>query len=349
MTAPSPGTAPAGVALIGAGAVAPMYLAALAGLPALRLAGVLARSEGRARALLDRHPVAGAVAYPALDDLVADPAVGFVVLATPPDAREDIVGRLVAAGRPVLMEKPVERSLAAARRIVAGAEAAGVPLGVVLQHRARPAAQALRARLPALGPVRAAEIAVPWWRPQGYYDQPGRGTYARDGGGVLLTQAIHTLDLALSFLPPVAEVTAMTATTGLHRMEAEDFAVAGLACAGGAVASLFATTAAFPGRAEEIVLHFDTASARLTGNRLSLAHHDGREETAGGDASTGAGADPMAFSADWHRAVIADFAESLAAGRPPMVPGREALKVHALIDAIEAAARSGTRTAVAAA
>jgi predicted dehydrogenase len=112
-----------------------------------------------------------------------------------------------------------------------------------------------------LGALGYAEIAVPWWREQSYYDEPGRGTYARDGGGVLISQAIHTIDLALSLTGPVAEVQAMTATTRFHAMEAEDVAVAGLRFANGAVGSLTASTASFPGGAEWIRLHFERASA----------------------------------------------------------------------------------------
>ena len=103
-------------------------------------------------------------------------------------------------------------------------------LGIVLQHRFRAVAERLADRLAsgALGTIAAVHIAVPWWRPQGYYDEPGRGTYARDGGGVLISQAIHTLDLALSLAGPVDEVVAVAGTTALHRMEAEDFVAAGI-------------------------------------------------------------------------------------------------------------------------
>ena len=94
------------------------------------------------------------------------------------------------------------------------------------------------------------QVALPWWRPQAYYDAPGRGTYARDGGGVLITQAIHTLDLMLAVAGPVTQVAAIAGTTRLHRMEAEDFVGAGLSFAGGALGSLVATTAAYPGGAD---------------------------------------------------------------------------------------------------
>jgi predicted dehydrogenase len=185
---------------------------------------------------------------------------------------------------------------------------------------------------------------VPWWRDQSYYDAPGRGTYARDGGGVLISQAIHTLDLMLSLTGPVADVTATAATTGFHAMEAEDFVSAGLRFANGAVGHLFASTASFPGRGETITLHFKGGSARLESGILQIDHADGRTETIGKAASSGAGADPMAFTSDWHRFVIEDFAQALQDKCDPLVTGRDALGVHQLITALERAAETGTRT-----
>lgn len=337
---------PLGAALVGLGMVSATYAEALAGLAGqVRLTGVHARRAEARAAFAARHPgLQGAGrGYAGVAEIAADPEVDFVILATPPNARAEIVAALVAAGKPVLMEKPVARGLAEATRLCRLAETAGVPLGIVLQHRARPAARRLAGMAAAgvLGPLRAVEVVVPWWRPQAYYDVPGRGSYARDGGGVLISQAIHTLDLMLALAGEVEEVVALTATTGFHRMEGEDFVAAGLRLAGGVPGSLFASTASFPGRPESILLHHRDASAELVGNSLRLAWQDGRVEIAGGAAGTGAGADPMAFTADWHREVIADFAAAVAAGRPPMVPCRAALGVHRLIAGLERSGREG--------
>ena len=184
-----------------------------------------------------------------VDGIVDDPSIDYAVLLTPPNARIDLVRRLAAAGKHILMEKPVERTTVAAEEVVATAERAGVTLGIVLQHRFRAVAERLADRLAsgALGTIAAVHIVVPWWRPQGYYDEPGRGTHARDGGGVLISQAIHTLDLVLSLAGPVDEVVAVAGTTPLHRMEAEDFVAAGIRFENGAFGSLMATTAFFPG------------------------------------------------------------------------------------------------------
>ncbi|WP_281243840.1 Gfo/Idh/MocA family protein [Jannaschia pohangensis] len=211
----------------------------------------------------------------------------------------------------------------------------------------RPSTRLLAERLPELGRIASVELRVPWWRDQGYYDAPGRGTFARDGGGVLITQGIHAIDLMLHLCGPVTAVQAMVATTALHRMEAEDFASAGFTFASGAVGSLMASVTHRPGGVETLVLNGTAGSARLAGDVLRLDHADGRQEVAGAEVATGGGADPMAFDHAWHQAVIAEFADSLRAGRPPAITGQSALPALALIDAIQASARTGTRQEVA--
>lgn len=328
-------------ALIGLGMVSKTYGDALSN-SEIDLSLIHARSDASCEAFRAAWPDLGAQAA-SLDE-IAQSDVDFVILTTPPNARAEIVDALSAAGKPILMEKPVERTLSQATALVEMCEARGVPLGIVLQHRARPVVADLRRVMADLGPLRAAEVNVPWWRPQAYYDEPGRGTYTRDGGGVLISQAIHTLDLMLSLTGPVRDVTAMAATTGFHDMEAEDFVCAGLRFANGAVGQVFASTASFPGRGETITLHFAQGSAHLEAGELHLHWQDGRTETLGAAATSGAGADPMAFTSDWHRAVIEDFAEAIRNKRPPLVPGRTALQVHALIDALETSARTGRTT-----
>lgn len=327
-------------ALIGLGMVSGTYGDAIANSSSVDLSLVHARRAESRAGFLQAWPGLGAQAAQSVEEIAASD-VDFVILTTPPDARADIVEVLSAAGKPILMEKPVERTLAGATGLVELCETRGVPLGIMLQHRARPVVSDLRRALAALGPLHAVEVNVPWWRPQSYYDAPGRGSYARDGGGVLISQAIHTLDLMLSLTGPVLSVTAMAATTGFHHMEAEDFVCAGLRFANGAVGQLFASTASFPGRGETITLHCAHGSAHLEAGQLRLDWQDGRSETLGSSASSGAGADPMAFTSDWHRAVIEDFAQAIAERRPPLVSGRDALAVHHLIDALETSAREG--------
>lgn len=334
------------IALIGLGMVADTHLAAIRNGVGLRLAGVLTRdrtrSEAFARKAADRLGYKVAV-FDTVYEIGRNPGVDFVLLATPPDARLSFVEVLARAGKPILMEKPIERDLVAARQIVALCEAARVPLGVMFQHRARATSQHLKTLVNegTLGDIATLDIRVPWWRDQSYYDAPGRGTYARDGGGVMLTQAIHTLDLALWMLGPIRSLQALMRRTPLHKLEAEDWAGALFDMDRGTVGSLTATTAAYPGSPESLTLQGTKAAAHLGSDLLEITHLDGRRETHGAATPTGGGADPMAFSHAWHQAVIEDFATCLATGAQPLASGRSALAVHAVIDAMERANRSG--------
>ena len=275
-----------------------------------------------------------------IDGVIADPSIAAMLVLTPPAAHAAVAERCFAAGKHVLVEKPLELTSARGERLVAAGRAADRRLGVVLQHRFRPGAVRLRAALAGgeLGPVVAASMAVPWWRPQSYYDEPGRGTMARDGGGVLLTQAIHTLDLFRSLVGVERVVAAQAATTAAHRMETEDYAAALLVLGNGTPGTVVATTAAYPGGPERIEVWGRLGSAVLLGGGLRLSWLDGREEVVEAEGGTGGGANIMDFPNDAHRAVLADFIEAVASGRDPVVTGEEALASQRLVDVILAKA-----------
>jgi len=284
------------------------------------------------------------------EQIIADPGVTAVAVLTPPNTHLEIVGALARARKHVLLEKPLDVSTARAEQLVTASREAGVTLGVVLQHRFKPNAERLAQilREGGLGRIVSCSTTIPVWRPQSYYDQPGRGTKARDGGGVLLTQGIHTLDLMLSLAGPIAEVCGFVRTTPVHRMETEDLACAAVRFASGAIGVIDATTAAYPGGAERIELIGTKGTASLVGTALSARFHDGRgEEIAADPASGGTGADPMAFPHDYHLGVWRDFLDAIEQKRPPRISGDEALKVHRLIDALLLAGESGDKVAVA--
>ena len=205
-----------------------------------------------------------------LETILQDKSVNAVLVLTPPNTHLELVQKIAASGKHVLLEKPVEISTARAEQLVEAVQAKNLLLGVVLQHRFRPAAELLRENLARLGTLVSASAMIPNWRPQNYYDQPGRGTRARDGGGVLITQAIHTLDLFLSFTGEAEEVKSFTTTTPVHRMETEDLAVAAVKFKSGALGVVHATTAAYPGSAERIELIGTEGTALLQGTSLEL-------------------------------------------------------------------------------
>lgn len=268
-----------------------------------------------------------------LETILEDRAVGAVLVLTPPNTHLDIVERCAAAGKHVLLEKPLEVSTAKAEQLVKNTS--HVKLGVVLQHRFRPAAEKLRERLNDLGNLVSASAAIPNWRPQSYYDQPGRGARWRDGGGVLLTQAIHTLDLFLSYTGEPEQVKSFFTTTPVHRMETEDLAVAAVRFKSGAIGTVHATTTAYPGFPERIELIGTRGTAQLEGTSLKIQLQDEKPfELKTESGAGGTGADPMAFPHDWHRGVLTDFLDAIDKNREPRVSGAEALKVHRFIDRI---------------
>ncbi|APX12932.1 Gfo/Idh/MocA family protein [Tateyamaria omphalii] len=342
------------VVMIGAGMVAQTHVLALRdNTVGARLVGVLGRDAERTAdfCAAASETLGYQVAPLGSMDAVLDTDADGAILITPPDARTQYAQALAKAGIPTLMEKPVERKLDAARSLVDLYASANVPLALCFQHRTRAAAQVLKAKLDAgvLGDIVHVELRVPWWREQAYYDAPGRGTYARDGGGVMINQAIHTLDLGLWLVGPVAALQAMMRTSALHRMEAEDIAAALLTFRSGATGVLSATTTAYPGAAESITVTTTKGRAHLEGDHLRIDWLTGEREDLSPEAAseTGGGADPMAFTHAWHQSILEDFVTSVAAGRPPIAPPSEALHVHAVIDAMERAARSGTTVEVA--
>lgn len=326
------------IALIGLGMGSAPHAQSLTDLhDRVEVVAAYTRSPERARAFTQRF------AFPISHDLEAisaDASIDCVLVATPPNSHLELVERFARAGKHILLEKPLDVTLARSEAIVDTCARHQVRLGVVFQHRFRPAALRLRelVQAGALGPVAIANVYVPWWRPQSYYDVPGRGSLARDGGGVLITQAIHTLDLYLSMIEGVAEVMAYAGTTPLHRMETEDTVAAALRLAGGGFGTLAATTASHPGFVESIELVGSLGTARLAGAQLEVHFHDGRVEHAGEAASTGGGADPMAFTHEAHRAVLAEFLDAMDQGRDPVNSGKAGLKVHRLIEALLASA-----------
>lgn len=268
---------------------------------------------------------------------------------TPANTHRDIGLACARAGKHVLMEKPLDITTARAVELVEGCHSAGVTLGVVLQHRFRPAGQRAAALLASgeMGRVVGCATTIRLWRPQTYYDEAGRGSFARDGGGVLLSQGIHTLDLMLSLVGPITDVTGFATTTPVHRMETEDMVCAAVRYGNGAIGTIDATTAAYPGFHEEIMITCEHGTLALRGGEVLAQFHDGRVDRVENDiAAGGTGADPMAFPHDYHQAVMADFVDAISTGRAPRVTGPDALKVHRLIDALIETGRCGASVKV---
>jgi predicted dehydrogenase len=213
---------PVDIGIIGLGTGAEPHLKSLADLAAdmpVRLAATPSARRAEARQAMLPFPVTTDVRA-----VIDHPEIEAVIIITPPNTHRELTLACLSAGKHVLVEKPAELTSARGQEMVDLAAARDLRLGVMLQHRLRPGALRLRAAMAAgeLGDVLSASAIINWWRPQAYYDEPGRGTLARDGGGVLLTQAIHTLDLFRSLVGFAGVDAAQAVTTAVHRMETED-------------------------------------------------------------------------------------------------------------------------------
>jgi predicted dehydrogenase len=321
-----------GVALVGLGAASQPHLRSLQDLSdRVDLHYAVTRQPHPDRV----RPFTGPVQVVAdLDLALQDHRVQAVIVATPAATHLDLCRRCFAAGKHVLLEKPLDISLERSATLVKLAQNSGLNLGVVLQHRFREAAIVLQRLLDEgrLGEVQAASVRVPWWRSQAYYEEPGRGTVARDGGGVLLTQAIHTLDLFRALVGVESVKAAVVRQTRLHQMETEDYVSALLVLGNGAPGDLMATTAMFPGFPETIDITGTLGSARLSGASLEVHFHTGSPLTVTSEGGTGSGANMMDFSNGPHRDLLSEFIDSIEQKRVPRVSGTDALLTQALID-----------------
>ena len=330
-----------GVGVIGTGMAATPHAKALNDLrDHIDLRGVFSRNAEKCKTFASRFELPF---IKNIEDLINDPKLDIIIIITPPNQRLKLVQQFSDAGKHILMEKPVERSSAKAKKIVNLCKEKNVKLGIVFQHRFRESSQKLKKLIlsHSLGSIFTVQVQVPWWRDQSYYDEPGRGSYERDGGGVLISQAIHTLDLMLSLTGPVSEVQALSSTSQFHKMESEDFVAGGLKFKSGASGSIFASTSSFPGNAESITLNCEKASAHLQSGVLTIKWLDGRSEKFGETSGTGGGADPMAFPHDWHRDLIDNFVKSVQNKYNSLISGEEALNVHELIDALIESSNKG--------
>ena len=262
-------------------------------------------------------------------------AADLVLILTPPWTHLPVAEAVTKAGRHVLVEKPLEATVERAEALASVAEVSGVRCGVVLQHRFRPASLRLKAVIDSgeLGDLLSASASIRWWRDEAYFKQAGRGTKARDGGGVLLTQAIHTLDLLLHLAGPVKDVAGFAFTSPLRAIDTEDVAAAAVRFQSGAIGTLDATTVARPGYPERIEIAGTKGSAVLETFQLTINRAGRDTEVVGSAQSGGGGADPMAFDHGPHKTLITEMLDAIEQGREPSNNARSALHVQRLIQA----------------
>ena len=320
--------------MIGAGNISATHVRALAGIAGVTLAGVYGPRLERAQAVAD---IGGGRGYDSLERMFAAESPDMVIVGTPSGLHGEHAAAAVRHGIHVLVEKPLEITVARVDALIAHASERGVTLGVVFQDRVKPGVRALKAAVDAepFGRVALIRAQVPWWRPPEYYrDSRWRGTWALDGGGALMDQGIHTVDLLLWLCGPVTRVSGK-AVTRCHDIEVEDTAVAILEFASGAIGTLEATTCAYPGRPRRIEISGAAGTAILDGDRFAP------DAQPAADAPPQNVASPVVSDVSPHRDVIADFIEACRRRRPPVCGGLDGRRSVQLIEAIYASSRLG--------
>ncbi|MFB0533892.1 MAG: Gfo/Idh/MocA family protein [Anaerolineae bacterium] len=333
-----------GFAILGAGMVADYHRQAIAANAELgaRLVAIGHYNPARFADISDQWGV------PCVnqEQLLAHPEVDVVCVCTPSGQHAAQAIAAAKAGKHVLMEKPMAVSLADADAMIAACHQAGVQLGVVLQRRAEPLFQRIHSAIQAgdLGDLTLGVVTMPYHRSQAYYDQADwRGTWDLDGGGVLMNQGIHLVDLLVWYMGDPVQVQAYAAT--LHRdIEVEDTLAATLRFANGALATITATTTAAPGYPHRIEIYGTGGAIQVEGEsvrRWELA--DPAQGTVeppeiSTPANAGAGGDPRGIRPTGHIAIFRDFIHALRANRPPLTDGAEGRRSLATVLAIYQAA-----------
>jgi predicted dehydrogenase len=347
---------PISVAIVGGGIIGRTHADAILRHPRLRISAVVDPVSAASAALAERVAAGTGTRPPArhetLAAALADGDVDLVAVCTPSGLHAGVVEEALAAGRHVVLEKPLDATLPGARRLArlaAAAEERGQVCSVISQHRFDPASVAVYRAVAEgrLGRLTSAVASVAWWRGQDYYDSAAwRGTWRYDGGGAAMNQGIHTVDLLVWLLGRPVEVFGYTGLLAHDRIEVEDVAVATVRFASGALAVLHATTAAYPGLAVRLQVHGSRGSAVIHDDQVEYLHTDGlvpADQAAGlvpADQRHGAPkpADGLVVG---HLRQYRDVVDAIERGRPPAVRVDDALLAFAVVKAVYLAATLG--------
>jgi len=338
--------------IIGPGTIGGFHAKAIAEVDGAELSAVYGRTATTREAFAAEH---GAEACASLGELLD--RVDAVTIATPTGAHGEPAMAAAEAGKHVLCEKPLEVTADKADAIIAACREAGVVLAPVFQQRFGAAAQLVKRAIDSgrLGDLRLASARIRWFRDQAYYDSGGwRGTWELDGGGCLMNQGIHTIDLLLWFAGAVDAVSGRIATVDHERIEVEDLAAASLRFASGALGTIEGATSCPPGQDAIVEISGSRGTVRLEADRLAaweMADEDALDaeaaELMGGASALGSGAaDPKAISVEGHKRQIADLLAAVAEHRVPALDPAEARRPIACICAVyESARRDSTPVA----
>jgi predicted dehydrogenase len=330
------------VGLIGTGAIAHKHAQAYAEL-GYKLAAAANRNADKGRAYAQQY---GAEFFADWRDLISSPDIDYVDVCTFPDSHLEIVRECAAQGRSVLLQKPMDLTLEACREMIRLAADADIRLGVVSQHRFDDSTIFLNQALAdgRLGRLLQVDGYAKWHRPQSYYDRSGKGTWEVEGGGALINQGIHTVDVVMYLAGRAQSISANWQLAAAHAMEAEDVVNALLTFESGATGVIQASTAFWPGYPERIELHGTKGSAVIEGDRLVRwdVQGDAGDDAPLQPAADASGAsDPMAIPIENLKRNFANFGHAVATGSAPLIDGQEGLAALQIVLGVYESARTG--------
>lgn len=341
---------PFGFGIVGCGMIAEFHTRAINDLPNANVVAAFSRNPKNGEKIREIAKQ-GCEIYSDYTNFLAHPGLDVVCVCTPSGAHLEPAVAAAQAGKHVVVEKPLEINLQRCDAIIQACEKAGVRLCAIFPSRFSPANLQLKAAIDSgrFGKLTLGDTYVKWWRTQEYYDSGGwRGTWDLDGGGALMNQAIHNVDLITWLMGDVAEITALTATLAHDRIEVEDTAVAALRFKNGALGVIEAATSAYPGLLKRTEIHGADGSARVEQDDITLwnfrseTDDDKRiaAEIQGRSAGNSGASDPRGISHAGHRDQLADFLHSIETSTAAKVDGREGRKAVEIIRAIYLSAKT---------
>jgi len=338
-----------GFGIIGCGMISNFHARAIADTAGAELIGVADRVPEATEKFSGEH---GCKGYESVEAMLADPAIQAVSVCTPSGAHLEPAVAVAEAGKHVVVEKPLEITTERCDQIIEACGKAGVRLVAIFQSRFHESAQLMKRAVEQkrFGTITMGDAYVKWYRSQEYYDSGAwRGTWKLDGGGALMNQAIHSVDLLLWLMGPVVELSAATATLTHERIEVEDTAVATLKFKSGALGVIEATTTAYPGMLKRIEISGSNGSAILEEEDIKMwqfadetpEDEEIRKRMMGKTDSGGGAADPAAIGHHGHTMMFTEAVAAINENRPSILDGNEGRRSVELIRAIYASAESG--------
>jgi predicted dehydrogenase len=332
--------------------IARFHARAIREIPFAHISGLVSRTRASGQKLIEETGIPACPVFATTEEAVRAPGVDAIIVTTPSGAHLEPALVAAAARKHVVVEKPLEITGSRCQQIIDACDKAGVHICTIFPSRFGDANVALKEAVDAgkFGRITLGETACKWWRTQQYYDEGGwKGTQALDGGGAMMNQAIHNVDLLLWMMGSAATVSGFTATLAHERIEVEDTAVAVIRFKSGALGVIQATTSVHPGYPKTISIHGDKGSAAI--EQDDILRWDFTPETDSDKAvkarfaskvsASGGSADPKAISHEGHRRQLADFVEAVRLNRAPKVDGKEGKKAVDLICAIYESQRTG--------